>query len=287
MKSRYAIVCLFLLMTLFACTERVDFELDEAGEPLLVVFGEITNDTMAHEVRLSKSAPYFSNQAVEMVSNAELSLYDGVETIELAEDPERRGVYLTPVDYFGLVGREYRLDISNVDVNADGELETYWVETEMKPTAPVFGVAVVYNVSWEGWEVGVFSEDNPNTEDYYLFKVYQNGVLATDSLHNYRAVDDRFFNGNELQGAFVQYFDEEKGEQVAKGDTITLEMAGITQEYYDFLVAVDRETSTKVPLFSGPPANIKGNISNGALGFFAVMEVDRGSTIFNGATISD
>ncbi|WP_430971607.1 DUF4249 domain-containing protein [Sunxiuqinia rutila] len=284
MNAKYLIS---MLMLLLACTERVDFELDEAGEPLLVVFGEITSDTLAHEVRLSKSAPYFSNQEVEMVSDAQLSLNDGEQTIQLTEDPMRPGIYQTPANYFGVVGRKYRLDISNVDVNSDGEWETYRAETVMKPTAPVYGAAVVYNVSWEGWEVGVFSKDNPATEDYYLFKVYQNGVLATDSLHNYRAVDDRFFNGNELQGAFVQYFDEEKGEYVAKGDTITLEMAGITKAYYEFLVGVDRETGTKVPLFSGPPANVKGNISNGALGFFAVMEVERASTIFTGATISD
>jgi len=287
MKPKNIFFSLIILTLLFSCTERVDFELDEAGEARLVVFGEITNDTMAHAVTLSKSAPYFYNQAPEMVSDATLTLFDGVITIFLTEDPARPGVYLTPTDYAGVVGRSYQLNISDVDINEDGQAETYQAETEMRPTAPVHSVAVVYNASWDGWEVGVFSQDPPETEDYYLFKVYRNGVLYSDSINNYRAVDDRFFNGNEITGAFVQYFDEEKDEIVEKGDTITLEMAGITKAYYDFIVGVNLETSPRAPLFSGPPANIKGNISNGALGFFAVMEVERGSTVYNGAVVND
>ena len=287
MKLKNIFVSLLTLMALSSCTERVDFELDEAGEVQLVVFGEITSDTMAHAVTLSKSAPYFYNQPPEMVSNATLTLFDGVETISLSEDTEHAGVYLTPDDYAGVVGRSYRLDISNVDVKGDGQVKTYQAETEMRPAAPVHDVAVVYNASWDGWEVGVFSQDRPEAEDYYLFKVYRNGVLYSDSIHNYRAVDDRFFNGNEITGAFVQYFDEEKDEIVEEGDTITLEMAGITKAYYDFIVGVNLETGPKVPLFSGPPANIKGNISNGALGFFAVMEVERGSTIYDGTVVND
>lgn len=287
MKLKNIFFSLLTLIALFSCTERVDFELDEAGEAQLVVFGEITSDTMAHAVALSKSAPYFYNQPPEMVSNATLTLFDGVETIVLSEDPEHPGVYLTPDDYAGVVGRSYRLNISHVDINENGQMESYEAKTEMRPTAAVHGVAVVYNASWDGWEVGVFSQDPPETEDYYLFKVYRNGVLYTDSIHNYRVVDDRFFNGNEITGAFVQYFDEEKEELVEEGDTITLEMAGITKAYYDFIVGVNLETGPKIPLFSGPPANIKGNISNGALGFFAVMEVDRGSTIYDGTVVND
>jgi len=287
MKRKHILFYLLIGTLLFSCTERVDFELDEDGEPRLVVFGEITSDTMAHAVSLSKSAPYFYNQPPQMVSDAQLTLFDGVESIVLSEDPERPGVYLTPNDYSGVVGRSYRLDIAGVDINADGEAETYYAETEMRATAPVHGVGVVYNASWDGWEVGVFSQDPSETEDYYLFKIYRNGVLYTDSIHNYRVVDDRFFNGNEITGAYVQYFDEEKDEIVEEGDTITLEMAGITKAYHDFIVGVNIETGPKAPLFSGPPANIPGNISNGALGFFAVMEVARGSTVYNGAVVHD
>ena len=63
------------------------------------------------------------------------------------------------------------------------------------------------------------------------------------------------------------------------GDSITLEMAGITEEYANFIWDVQDETGFNTPLFSGPPANIRGNISNGAIGFFYAYSSVRASTI--------
>ena len=42
------------------------------------------------------------------------------------------------------------------------------------------------------------------------------------------------------------------------------------EDYYYFIDAVNEETGIQVPLFSGPPANVPSNISNGAKGFFRV-----------------
>jgi hypothetical protein len=275
-------ILLIVIALVVSCTERVDFDLEEAGEPRLVVFSEITNDKKAHEVKLGKSAPYFHNQPTEMVSGATITIQDGIGTIHLTEDKNRPGVYLTPDLYYGRTGRTYQLEISDVDVNDDGVLENYSAETKMMASAPVQAIQVAYTSRWKGWDVAIYSKDPAETTDYYLFKVYKNGVLYTDSISDYWTSDDRFFNGNEINGPVVQYFDEEKGEIVAVGDTITLEMAGITKEYYDFIAGVFTETNEKVPIFSGPSANLKGNISNGALGFFAVMEVERHSGVYHG-----
>ena len=56
-------------------------------------------------------------------------------------------------------------------------------------------------------------------------------------------------------------------------------MAGITKEYYKFLEALKTEAGYHNPLFDGPPANVIGNISNGALGFFAAQSLARTSAI--------
>jgi len=271
-----------LLLLLFSCTERVDFQLNEPGKPHLVVYSEITSDIRQHEVRLSKSAPYFYNQPTKGVSGAVVTIDDGVQTITLKEDPGRPGVYLTPFDYYGVVGRKYRLDISNVDINNDGNMETYWAETTMKSSPPIKAISVVRNNQWKGWDVLIYSEDPANTEDYYLFKIYKNHVLYTDTISEYWTTDDRFFNGQKINGPLVQHFDEEKGEAVHKGDTVVLEMDAITKAYFDYINEVQTEIREKVPLFSGPSANAKGNISNGALGFFAVMDVKRASVVYGG-----
>lgn len=276
--SFYIIALLFSV----SCTERVDFQLNEAGDPHLVVFAEITNDIRQHEVRLSKSAPYFYNQQTVGVSDAVVTIEDDERKITLKEDSQRPGVYLTPSDYYGVVGRNYRLEISNVDINGDGTMETYSAETTMEPSVPIHGIAVARNDQWKGWDVAIFSKDRAETEDYYLFKIYKNRELYTDTISEYWTTDDRFFNGQEINGPIVQHFDEERGELVQRGDTITLEMGAITKEYYDYINEVQTEISEKVPLFSGPSANAKGNISNGALGFFSVIDVRRGSLVYDG-----
>lgn len=282
MKYRFIYIIVLILGIFSSCTEKVEMDLEVVGDTKLVVFAEITNDVKAHEVHLTTTASYFHNQKIPAVSNAIVHIDDGVGNIELTEDLEREGVYLTPDDYFGVAGRTYKLQISNVDADEDGDFEAYNAETIMKPSAPVDSVNVKYNSRWDGWEVSLFSYDLAETKDWYLFKVYKNGVLYTDTITDYWLTDDKFFNGNSIDGPMVQYFDEDEGEIVEVGDTITLELAGITEEYYYFVNDVHQETYEKVPLFSGPAANVKGNISNGALGFFCVMDVSRGSTIYYG-----
>ncbi len=53
-------------------------------------------------------------------------------------------------------------------------------------------------------------------------------------------------------------------------------------DFYNYIIALQTETHISVPLFSGPPANLPGNISNGALGFFRAYSNSYGYTIFTG-----
>ncbi len=282
MKTIHYIIVVISILSLSACTEIVDIELEEAGESKLVVFAEITDVPTQHAVYLSKSTSYFYNDESPAVSNAVVSINDGFETIQLTEDFNEPGTYLTPENYAGVTGRTYQLLIENVDIDDNGKTELYTAETEMKPTPPIEDVEVEYNDSWNGWEVKIYTSDPRETDDFYLFKVYKNDVLYTDTISNYWTTDDRFFNGNIINGARVQYFDEDRDEIVDSGDKVTLEMAGITEEYFNFINETIEEVSDNIPMFSGPAANVTGNISNGALGFFAVINLEQNSCIYNG-----
>lgn len=263
--------CLIILMT--ACTERVDMDLGVAGESKLAVFGEITNHAKAHAVYLTKSSPYFQHGETPVVTGAVVSVGDGVRTVSLREDPVHPGTYYTPADFAGKAGSSYELTITNVDVNDDGVSEAYEATAIMKRTLQVQGIAIYNSDSRDGWDVAIYASEPADTKDYYLFKVYKNGILYSDTITNYRVYDDKLFNGKIIDGAIVQFFDREKGEMVEKGDVIVLEAAGITKGYYRFIDALKEETGEKYPMFSGPAANLEGNITNGALGFFAAMEV--------------
>ena len=73
--------------------------------------------------------------------------------------------------------------------------------------------------------------------------------------------------------------DDKPDEHVYLGDTITFELNGITEEYYNYVIEAQSQIFPQTPLFSGPPANVSSNISNNAIGFFAAYSVARSSVI--------
>ena len=76
----------------------------------------------------------------------------------------------------------------------------------------------------------------------------------------------------------LNWYEDEKI-NLYTGDTITFELNVLSRAYYDFLRAAKREISGGNPLFAGPPANVPGNISNGALGIFGAYTISRQSVI--------
>ena len=63
------------------------------------------------------------------------------------------------------------------------------------------------------------------------------------------------------------------------GDTVTLEMQSITEEYYEYYYQIMSVTEWNGGPLSGPPANPVGNISNDALGFFLAYSQERKTII--------
>ena len=79
---------------------------------------------------------------------------------------------------------------------------------------------------------------------------------------------DQFIN-------FTKHSDRKPDEKTVPGDTVTFEMYGISADYFKFITEAQTELFGSNPLFSGPPANISTNIDNGAVGFFAAVNVRR------------
>ena len=260
-----------------SCTERIDIELDTTYSRL-VIEGLITTDTMAHQVRLSWSTDYYNPATPEGVSNAVVSIDDGFEVIILHESATDAGLYLTEPDYFGVVGRTYTL---NIDLDEPiNDITNYTAITELRYVAPIDSIALGYREQFKAYEVKIYAQDPP-TEDFYSFNIIKNSIMITDTIKKEAVTDDRFFNGNYTNGAPVYFLrDDEPSDKVFPGDTITLQMSGITKKYYEFIVDIQLETfEFSNPLFSGPPANISTNLSGGAMGFFTAYSSSYSSVI--------
>lgn len=252
-------------MVLFfsACREKIDLELD-TSYTRLVVEGSISDEMKSHVVHLTLSADYFSNVPPERVSGAMVEITDGDNVFVLTEIAP--GIYQTEPNVQGVTGKEYTLIVKGIDINGDGEEETYTATDILKPVMVLDSIVIekqtptstppLYKVS--GW-----GQEPPTPDDCYQWVYYINGVLQTDTLTKSVFVDDTFINGSYIPG--LTMFTNIKADQ---GDTITIETRSISREYYNFLISFMLEAVWNQGGGAGPPANIKGNISGGALGFF-------------------
>lgn len=274
----------FLTLTVLgifpSCTEKIDIDLGTTYTRF-VVDGVLTSDTMKHYVKLSKSIDYYSDTDVPAVSGAQVTISDGDSTTILLENGAIPGCYETPADFFGVPGKTYQLNIE-LEEAINGET-SYSASSKLNPVAPIDSIKVVYKEEWEAWELQIFALD-PVTVNFYMFDVYKNNILLTDTIDEVGISDDKYFNGNFTYGAPVFYFIEEYPDEVVyPGDTIRLRMAGITEEYYNFVIDIMNETfEFRNPLFSGPPANISTNISNEGMGFFTAYAVSYAEVVYDG-----
>ncbi len=274
------IVALLMLANL-SCTEIVQIDLDSTYTRL-VVQGGVTSDSVFHQVQLSLSSDYFSNQPAPRVSGAIVHLEFDDVSLELEEDDAVPGLYLTPYAFRGVIGTTYSLSIDQVDVDDDGTYESYYASSSMPGGVILDSILLNYSstIYGSGYEVYMFALDPPS-KDWYGIRFWKNSDLLTDTLIKYSVQNDDFYNGKYLfYGIPIGYYsDDDPREQLNPGDTVTLELHSIESSYYDFVGDAQLEIFGNNPLFSGPPANIRSNIDNGAMGAFTAYSIQRASAI--------
>jgi len=277
----YKLLVLFAFAIItFSCTERVDIELDQQEYARIVVEGALSTDTTAHLITLSKTADYFDNQPPTPVTNAEVMIYNDIEEYILTEKPANSGRYFTESDVYGTVGSEYQMKVL-LEEEISGETE-YNASSSIYAINQVDSIALEFHEDWgeEGfWEVKCYVWDPPTT-DFYMFYVYRNGEPCNDTISDVFVVDDVLYNGNYTNGIGVAFLDQSyEHQKLLPGDIVTLRVSRITEDYTNFLWQVQEEVSYSIPLFSGPPANVKGNIDKGGFGAFAAYSNSYSSTI--------
>jgi hypothetical protein len=277
-KLIYIIPAILLIVS--ACTERIDIQLD-SSYTRLVVFGNLTTDTTRQYVFLSKTTSYYYNEAPPPVTGAVLEISDDAGNSENLSE-EEPGKYATSPLFAAIPGRTYTLRI-NLAEQINGQ--SSYIATSNVPTIhSIDSIGLVFHADWGDkgvYEVTCYYQDPPE-KDFYMFNIYKNGVLLTDTISNRAVTDDSFFNGNYTNGIGVGYLNQDKEKEVLRpGDVVTFQGCGITEDYFKFVMTLQTETGYQNPLFSGPPANVKSNVSDGAIGFFAAYSVAYASKVFN------
>ena len=264
-----------------SCTEPMDLELDSTYTRL-VVEGAVTTDTGIHRIQLSRTTDFYHKSAPPPVSGAEVTISDGSKLITLTENPSGSGIYETEDGFYAEVGKTYTM-LVKLQEEIGGHI-AYSASALLRPTVQPDSIQIVYQPAWgEGfWEIRLFAQDPP-TADFYKFLTWVNDVLVTDSLQEVFVIDDRFFNGNYIPGFAVSYLNAQtEDNRLSPGDTVTILMANLTEDFANFLWTARMESGFNTPLFSGPPANVKGNVNNGAIGYFAAYQPRYVSRVYDG-----
>jgi len=273
-KHMKKIICFtIIVISIFACTEKIDIELDDTYTRL-VVEAYITDEAKNHVVKLTKTSDYFYNKPAPVVEGAKITIADGQNILNLTET--KPGIYKTE-KIAGEIGKTYTLNIELLE-EINGH-KNFAAMDKLMPVGIIDSIGIEYIDSWEVWEIRLYANEPP-TSDFYMFNWMKNNILITDTIDEVNVSDDKFFNGSYSNGVGVGWFEEEReDENLHPGDTVTLIMSTITEEYADFVWEIQAETGYQSPLFSSPQANVSSNISNGALGYFAAYPKRYSSTV--------
>ena len=288
MKSAIALIRFFFLMFvvligfLSSCKSPIDIDTDDS-DPVIVIYGILTDEYKQQEVRVSISSPYFYDQSNASISGAVVTIEssDG-KLFELLEANAIPGLYQTASSWAAVPGITYRLNVS-VDFNGDGVIETYQAETRIIPFAGIdsLNINAIDIMGFDHFSVNAYWQDEPG-EDHYLCKYAINDSLITEKISLFQCFEDTSLDGEYIDGFPIWYFDAKSTEHkipddikedivifVDSGDKIELQMSRITKGFYDFIIQCQQEMRGENPMFGGPASNITTNISNGGVGYFS------------------
>ena len=263
---RYILILISSLL-FCQCTEKIDVNLFDSPVQL-VVEGYVTNYTAQHLVQLSWSSPYFSNSPPERVSGATVTIEDSEIVYSLSE--VKTGIYISDYYFAGIPGRTYTLTI-------ELEGETYTATSKMPTVQRIDSIGFFQQFEHElYYDIKLYSQEPSSPGDHYFWRVYKDYNLVSKNLTQYVFANDDLINGNYMNGIKVQTVEAKVGSR------ITLEMASITEEYYEYCLAIIKETLYADGPFESAPASIAGNITNGALGFFTACSLTSKSKYVTG-----
>jgi len=254
MTMGHTIRVLFItsLLFLWGCTEEIDLKLDQ-GSSMIVIEGYVTNLFETQTIRITRSQAYYNDSLAEGVRGAAVSISDSNHIFNLVEIAA--GIYRSSTAFAGSPGMTYTLH-----VQVEGQ--TFTSQSKTPPIPIIDSIAFVNDqIEPNIFHIRLYGKEHPSPGDFYYWGVYKDGIYQTDNITKLNFVNDELINGSEFNGLKVQIV------EAKPGNRITLQMVSIPEDYYDYSIAILRETIYNDGPFEPAPANINGNIK-GALGFF-------------------
>ncbi len=274
-----------LFFGLTGCTEDITLNTYDS-DPVLVIYGNVTDQSIHQEIKLSKSTGYFDENKNLKISGANVSITTGSGTAyALEEDTSEPGTYKTVDVMTGVPGESYHLKVV-VDFDGDGKAETYEADATMPVKIGLDSLTVTHEdlLGYSYYSLNIFAQE-PKGENYYLCQFQVNDTLYS-KLSQHILLDDTTIENQYVDGLSCAYFpdalERSKYEDnndfetmifITEGDKVKLFFSNISKGYYDFVLQCQDEMTGENPFFGGPFSNITTNISGGGIGYFSAYAV--------------
>lgn len=278
---KHLLIVIFLTAGLSSCEKKIEFDLDNVADKLVVEATIETNEVPV--VTLTKSFNYFSTITPQQLSqsfvrDADVWVSDGTLTHKLIEYSLTVNNYtlyyysVNPADpstiFRGKEGGFYQLRIvtAGTEYKANTSIpfltktadSLWWAKAPQNPDTNKIVLK------------GRFT-DPPQYGNYirYFTRVGQQSFLPGES----SVFDDQVVNGTTYNADIDRGVDrnsQETGDDRVffnRGDTVTLKFCNIDKATYDFWRTMEFNYASTGNPFSSPN-KVLGNISNNALGYF-------------------
>ena len=296
MKKIYIrwLACLSLL-SVWACTEDIVID-SPKGKKVPVVEGFITNEYKQHEVILSYSSELYSHEK-EMISNAEVYIVGGGDTIYYYEQEDNPGHYFTDL-VAGVKNRRYQLKI-NVDENTLYSLPiTMTAEVKMSNNANGIDSIKLLpkhdenNIPLVNDSAAVcicpYFQTLSDSSIIYNVELYLNGERFKNrpsklfQLFPMKGYSGYYFNGPEMLKDNIEIpVGIMNKSYLHEGDVVKVKMYSIPKDYMYYLM--NQKLSIGVnPVMGAFPAMFSNILSDcNAIGWFAAISVIEGEAIYH------
>ena len=285
MTKKLYIIIAAITIILSGCTEPIDLKTNDS-QPVVVIYGELTDDFKHQEIRISLSSPYFDNKPNAEISGAEVLVQSSEgEIFEFAESSNIQGLYLSNERFRVQGGVSY-------DLSVIVDSKEYTASTTVSSAIPADSLSFesVEFFGHKNYLLFMHWQDTPE-QNCYLFNVIYNDSLLTHKVSKYVTTENTLFEGQYVKGN-LYFFDDEANREtdspedqkktvyLQSGDIIVVETSRIPKGFSDFIVQCQKEMQGENPMFGGPASNITTNISNGGVGYFVAYCKSRVSVEF-------
>lgn len=207
MNSRIFILPLFqsvISIVLFvcimvSCSRDMTLEI-KTNDRRLIVVGEFTTDSVIHNANLYCSGSLITGQAQTGLKGAVMFITDGIDTFHYIENDTTPGLYQTTGMCRGIGGHSYVLKISNIDLDSDGQKETF--NANLKMPVPIQFDSLVSRP-------GLNADKQQAINNFAYYKIPENGPDYTYNFvqinqNDLRTLSDRIGTG-ELNAGEKEY----------------------------------------------------------------------------------